>query len=109
MNDYLVDRETLSKFVDELIKKKALPVDSVDELNSLREKAISDLDNKLGMAIFGSLTESQGQELEKILDGEEDSEDIFKAFFERNGLDLQKIVADSMQEFAEEFLGGKNE
>ena len=38
MDDYLVDRETLSQFVDELIKKKALNIDFYDEkqLNKLQ-------------------------------------------------------------------------
>ena len=43
MDNYLVDRETLGQFVDELMKQKPLSADSADELKTLRENTIAAL------------------------------------------------------------------
>lgn len=109
MDDYLIDRETLGQFVDELIKKKALPVDSAEELNNLREESINALDKKIGIAIFTSLSDEQLDEYNAILDRDEESAEVFEDFFNKSGLDLEKIITDSMQSYAKEFLGGQNE
>ena len=108
MNDYLIDRETLGRFVDELLKHKALPVDNADELNAQREAAIKTLDERIGLAIFGQFTEEQNTEFNQLLDREDTTEADYEAFFNNIGLDTEKIVTDAMKEFATEFLGGHN-
>ncbi len=108
MNDYLIDRETLGRFVDELLKHKALPVDNADELNAQREATIKALDDKIGMAIFGKFTEDQNTEFNQLLDREETSEEDYENFFNKIGLDVEQVASDTMKEFATEFLGGQN-
>ncbi len=109
MDDYLIDRETLSKFIDELIKKKPLPVDSTEELNTLRENSIKALDKKIGMAIFTSLSDEQLDEYNAMLDQNEESPEVFDSFFEKAGLDLEQIITKAAEDYAKEFLGGQNE
>ena len=106
MNDYLIDRETLAQFVDELIKKKALAVDNVEELNKIRKESIKALDDEIGEAIFGSLTEKQDEEFNQLLDHDETAD--YKDFFAKNNIDVEKIITDTMQNFATKFLGGQN-
>ena len=107
MDDYLIDRQTLSEFVDALIKKKALPVDNPEELNHVREDAIRSLDNKIGTAVFSGLTESQNTEFNQMLDRNA-SEDEYENFFTRIGLNVEGIITDTMKTFAQDFLGGQN-
>ena len=106
MDDYLVDRETLSKFVDELIKKKALAVDDVEGLNKIREDSIKALDDEISAALFGSLTEEQTAELSQLLDHDETAD--YTEFFSKNNINAEKIISDAMQSFATKFLGGQN-
>ena len=109
MNDYLIDRETLGRFVDELIKNKTLPVDNADELNAQREQLIKDLDKKIGLAIFGKLTKEQATELNQLFDQDDTTEETYQAFFDKIGLDIEQTASEAMKEFAREFLGGANE
>lgn len=108
MDNYLIDRETLGQFVDELMKKKPLPANTPEELNTLREESIKTLDDQIGTAIFGSLTKSQLAEFNQILDQGEESPEVFQNFFQTAGIDLEKIITDTMQNFAAGFLGGQN-
>ena len=108
MDNYLVDRETLGQFVDELMRKKPLPANTAEELNALREKNIEALDHEIGMAIFGSLNEAQLKEFNQMLDCNEESPVVFQTFFQNSGIDLEKTIADAVQKFSTEFLGGEN-
>lgn len=109
MDNYLIDRETLGQFVDELMKKKPLPANTPEELTTLREQTIKSLDDKIGMAIFGSLATPQLEELNQILDRGEESPEVFQNFFQNAGVDLQKTIGDTMTTFGKQFLGGRNE
>lgn len=109
MNDYLIDRETLSEFIDELIKKKPLPLDSAEELSNFREEQIKALDDRIGLAVFGRLTEDQNREFNELLDRGEENPDVFDDFFNRAGIDLGKVISDTMESFGKEFLGGQND
>ena len=109
MEEYLIDRETLGKFVDELIKKKALPVDNVEELNQLREKSIRELDDKIGRNLFGKLNREQNAEINELFDKNEESPEVFKDFFQRAGIDVENVITESVQEFAKDFLGGESD
>ena len=107
MDDYVIDRETLGKFIDELIRKKPLPVNSAEELNNLREESIKSLDDKIAMAIFGKFTGEQNESYQKLLD-EDNPPEVYQNFFKESGLDLEKIITEAMQEFSTEFLGEQN-
>ena len=109
MDNYLLDRQTLGQFVDELIKRKALPVDNAAELEELREREMKALDDKVFDAVFGRLNDEQAKELNQLLDNEEESQDVFADFFQNAGIDLEKIIEQTMQDFATDFLGGENE
>ena len=109
MNNTLIDRETLGQFIDELIKKKALAVNNEEELDRLREKSIESLDYKIGIAIFGQLTEDQNIEFNRMIDREEEpSEEEYRNFFKNVGVDLERTISGTMEQFANEFLGGQN-
>ena len=109
MDNTLIDRETLGQFIDELIKKYPLRVSSIEELNNLREKSISALDDKISNAVFSQLNEEQNAELGRMFDQEEEpSEDVYRAFFERAGINLEQVIAGAMREYATEFIGGQN-
>lgn len=109
MDNYLIDREALSQFVDELMKQKPMPVDTPEQLTTLRENAIKDLDDRIGLAIFGSLPEEQLDQINQLLDDSGSSPEAFQEFFNNAGLDLQKIISNTMTTFGKEFLGGQNE
>lgn len=108
MDDYLIDRETLSQFVDELIKQKSPSVSNPEELSSLKEQSIKELDDQVGLAIFGSLTEEQAAELDQLLDNDDGDPKPYQDFFVKIGLDVEKIITDTMKAYAENFLGGQN-
>lgn len=110
MDNYdFVDRETLSQFVDELIKKKSLPVNSPEELNELREKTIQELDEEIGTAIFATLSDEQLKKLEELVDKGEDTEEVYEEYFAEAGTDFEKVTTDTMEKYAKKFLGGENE
>ena len=109
MDNYLIDRETLGKFVDELIKNKALPVATAEGLSNLREQAITDLDDKIADAVFGKFTKEQNEEFNRLLDNDATTEADYEKFFSSIGLDVDQIISDTMKQFATEFLeGGEN-
>ena len=108
MDNYLIDRETLGRFVDELIKKKTQSGASLEEMNAKREEAIKSLDQKIGLAIFSKFTPEQNTEFNQLLDREDTTEATFEKFFQKIGLDIEKIATDAMKQFAQEFLGGQN-
>ncbi len=108
MENYLIDRGTLEKFVDELMKKRSLPVNTAEEVNELREKMIKSLDDEISLAIFGSLNKEQLVEVNELLDREDSSEETFKAFFEKAGINIEETIKTAAENFGAEFLGGEN-
>ena len=109
MEDYLIDRETLGQFIDELMKKRTLPVNSAEELTKFREEQIRILDNRISTALFGILSEEQVTNLNRLLDQQPDDPDAFFAFFASQNLDIQQIITNAITTFGTEFLaGGEN-
>ncbi len=108
MDNYLIDRETLGRFVDELIKNKVQAGANLEELNTKREETIKALDKKIGLAIFSRFTPEQNTEFNQLLDSEDTTEVTFEEFFKKIGFDIEKISTGAMQQFAQEFLGGQN-
>lgn len=110
MDNYLIDKEMLSQFVDELIKKKPLPLDSVEEFNQFREQQIKALDDSVSFAIFNKLTDEQLQEVNQLLDNQETAPEVFQEFFSKCGVNLEETITEALQAFQNKFLEeGKNE
>ncbi len=107
-NDFLIDRQTLGQFVDELIKNHTIPVNTPEELTAFREKAMHELDDRIGEALFGGLTEAQGAELDALLDADNDSPEPYQAFFAKHGIDVEKITTETAKKYVQDFVGGKN-
>ena len=109
MDNYLIDRVTLGKFVDELIKNKTLSAGSVENLDALREQTIKDLDDQIAKAVFGRFTKEQNAEFNQLLDNDATTEEDYEKFFNDIGFDLDVIIPDAMKQFATNFLeGGEN-
>lgn len=109
MDNYLLDRDTLGKFIDDLMKRKNLPANSAEELNDLREKSMKALDDAVVQKIVTSLDEEQLVTLNQLLDTETDSPDVFRDFFQSNGINLEETITNAAQEFGAQFLeGGSN-
>ena len=110
MQDYLLDRETLGQFVDELMKKRPLPVDNAEEINNFREEQIKALDDHITNAIFGNMNEDQIAGLSQLLDQEKENPDVFTNFFNEQNINVEQIVADAANSFSASYLaGGQNE
>lgn len=108
MDNYLLDRQTLEQFVNGLIAERFPGQAETPQIAHLREVAIQTLDDRIGTAIFGGLTESQLIEINRLLDTTEDPE-AYHQFFQKVGIDLEQTIAKAMQKFSVEFLGGQNE
>ena len=108
MDNYLIDRETLGGFIDELIKKKPLPVNAAEELTNYREEQIKALDDRIYQAVFGNLTDAQTQELNVLLDNNDTSPEAFNDYFNRIGINVEETIKNTMNAFGEEFLGVQN-
>ena len=106
MEDYLFDRETLGKFVDELIKKRPLPIEDANELNSFREEQIRALDNHITNELFGSLSEEQITNLNQLLDQESENPDVFRNFFSEHGITVEQLITDAANTFSTNYLKG---
>ena len=96
MNKYLVDEAVLSKAADALIKEN--PTMSKTDL-------MQKLDHQIIKTIVGSLTEEQGAELEKILDGDT-TEEAIDDFFAKYNINLEEIIKNAVLDFKKEFDEG---
>lgn len=96
MNKYLVDEAVLSEAADALIKEN--PTMSKTDL-------MQKLDHQIIKAIVGSLTEEQGAELEKILDGDT-TEEAIDDFFAKYNINLEEIIKNAVLDFKKEFDEG---
>lgn len=105
MDNYLIDRETLEQFVDNLMAEK---FEGGEGSAELREQKIRELDDKIGAGIFEDLDEEQLDKVNELLD-RGGSEEEFSRFFESEGIDLEEKIKNIMTDFKMEFLGGDNE
>ena len=109
MEDYLIDRETLGRFIDNLIKKRPLPIEDVNELNNYRESHMRALDDRISQAIFGSLNAAQTEQLDQLLDRETQNPEVFSQFFQNQGLNIEHIILGTLSDYSKEYLaGGQN-
>lgn len=107
MENYLIGRETLGKFIDQLIAQK-YPNQPSSSLEELRESNIKKLDDQISDAVFSSLDDTQLDEINAILDREENDPTAFQIFFKNVGIDVEQIITDAMTKFSQDFLGGEN-
>lgn len=108
MDNYLLDYETLGKFVDEIMKTSPMPVNDTEELKALREENIKKLDDKISTAIFGSLNDEQLDQINNILDNDDGSQEVYENFFKEAGIDVQQVITKAVQDFSAEITGGQN-
>lgn len=107
MNSNLIERETLGQFADTLIAQKYPNLPDKAKLE-IREKVIDEIDERIGMAIFGSLTEDQLEEINAMLDRKSTSEKAYREFFARHNVNLRSKIDEALADFKEEYLGGEN-
>lgn len=106
MEDYLIDRETLGQFIDELMKKRPLPVNSAEEISNYREAQMHALDDRISQAIIGSLNQEQAETLDSLLDQEKENPDVFRDFFSNQGINVEQIITNTAESFGKEYLEG---
>ena len=106
MDNYLIDKQVLEQFIDGLIKKRGL---ELNDMNVSKEDLVGSLDKEIGIGIFGKLNNSQIIEFNSLLDVPSTSPDTIRHFFEDSGIDLQKIISDTLVHFETQFLGGQDE
>ena len=110
MEEYILDRDTLGKVVDELIKKHPLSVDKAEELPKYKEEQMRALDNHVAKTLIGSLNQEQAASLSELLDQETENPDVFRSFFDNQGIDVEQIILKAFNSFEKEYLmGGENE
>lgn len=107
-SEYLIDESVLGQFIDELIKRKPLAVNSVEELANFRNKSIRELNNRFIEAIFHGLTETQREELSQILSSDAGAAEPYQEFFAKNGINLEQLFTETTKQYAQEFLGGQH-
>ncbi len=109
MEDYLIDKETLEEFVDELLRVKPMPVSGADGLGKVKEEMMQSLDDRINKAMLSSLSDEQLAELEQMLDRGEESPEAYDSLYQNAGINLESIISNEMNLFREEYLGGENE
>ena len=109
MDEYLVDRAELEQFVDELFKRRPLPASSDEELYSLRENSIKQLNDEINLAIFGNFSPDQLEDIERTIDSGNDTPEYFQSLFTKHNIDLEKTISDAAEAFGKRFLGVANE
>ena len=104
-NKYLIDRETLVKFVDPVIAQK-YPEAKEPELSQIREENVKKLDDLICDAIFDDLTLEQLEGMKEVLSSGDDDQDAICEFLDNNNINLEKKILKALEQFKLELLGG---
>ncbi len=107
MQQYFIERDTLEKFVNPMIAEK-YPDGTPENIDTIRDTAVEQLDDKILEALFGKLTKSQVAEVNIMFDQEEDNPDVFRDFFKKVGIDVEAEITEVVKQFGQEFVGGQN-
>ena len=107
MQQYFIERDTLEKFVNPMIAEK-YPDGTPENIDTIRDTAVEQLDDKILEALFGKLTKSQVAEVNIMFDQEEDNPDAFRDFFKKVGIDVEAEITEAVKQFGLEFIGGQN-
>lgn len=105
MESYLVDEAVLGETADALIKGK-YPGEPLEKYADLKKSLMGKLDHQIIKAIVGSLTEEQGEELNKLLSENTSDPDGFDDFFAKNNINLEEIIKNAVQNFKADFEKG---
>ena len=100
-DDYFIDYDMLASVIDALIKEKYHD-EQPSEIKSLREESIKQLDGKI------SLTDEQADELSEMLDNNASQTDV-QEYLDNLNIDLSEVIANAIQQFGKDFLGGSHE
>lgn len=106
-DDYFIDYDMLASVIDALIKEKYHD-EQPSEIKSLREESIKQLDGKISEAFFESLTDEQADELSEMLDNNASQTDV-QEYLDNLNIDLSEVIANAIQQFGKDFLGGSHE
>ena len=102
MDDYLVDESILGGIVDALITQKQPPINN-EEKASFRQESVQKLNQKIDDAFFAQLNDDQIDELDKLLQQDDISQERLEEFFKDNGVDLNHTMEQAVKEFSQEF------
>ena len=103
--DYLLDRETLERFADDIIRQHPSSSSKApEEIQSLREELITELDQKISNSIFDKLDDVHLQKFDAMLDKKETSKRDFKRFFKSAGINLNRVMFDAVIQVGKDYL-----
>ena len=108
MENNFIQHEILGQFVDGLIAQK-YPGQPAENFKEIREKSIDEVNKKIDMAIYSSLSIEQLEEINALFDRNEENPDVFTEFFKNAGVDAEQKTKEVMESYAVSFLGGNNE
>lgn len=123
MKNYLVDRETLAQFIDQLLVKRPLSASTAEERAEQREQLIGSLDQSIRLSLLNQMSTEQLKEFDALLDRDEETSDEFSAFFDHKsntldrdydrffakaGIDLKQLITNVLTNFGQAYLGGPN-
>lgn len=102
--------EIRNVFIESMIFEKTKDDDDVDEevVNELRDDLNDRLDTKINDKLVDVLPEEGVNKLDSMIDSGASADEI-RAMMEQNGVDVDKIVTDAMQELRDEYLGTDGE
>lgn len=104
--DYLINKETLSRFIDELIRRHPIPIDNAEKLKEFRDEQMRALDDHIINTLFGNLDDAQLNSLDQLLNQEFENPDVFRKFFLDNNINVEQIIIDSVKSFNELYAKG---
>ncbi len=103
MGNNFVEQEELAQLIDKLSEKRSgQPLTA-----EARNQAIQDLDDRIGTAVLNDLDVNQLRELDAILNSDSPDSAI-QTFFDKAGINVKQKIADCLETFSLEFLGGEN-
>ena len=108
MENNFIQHEILGRFVDGLIAQK-YPGQPAENFKEIRNKSIDEVNKKIDMAIYSSLSIEQLEEINDLFENNEENPDVFADFFKRAGVDAEQITKETLEGYAKSFLGGSNE
>ncbi len=108
MENNFIQHEILGRFVDGLIAQK-YPGQPAENFKEIRNQSIDEVNKKIDMAIYSSLSIEQLEEINDLFENNEENPDVFADFFKRAGVDTEQITKEALEGYAKSFLGGGNE
>ena len=100
---FLVDKEVLEAFADQLIEQKFPGKSQSPDFKELRDLTIKKTDDTITNDIVNSLNDEQREELGKLIDNGM-TEEVFEAFWKRVGIDLNELVQSSMKKIIDVYI-----